>query len=65
MTLYATASAQAIAELLELPDPDDLPARGHYTTQEGDPRRFTQLAWLRTAYVMHKRDERDNERLVM
>lgn len=53
MTLYATASAQAITELLALPDPPEMPWRGFHPTCEGDPEVEAIKGYLRRCYEQH------------
>lgn len=52
---YAADVYEAICRLLEHPDPDDLPTRGHHLTQEGDPQRFRRYRDLPMRYAAHVR----------
>ncbi|MCR4301832.1 MAG: hypothetical protein NUV51_09500 [Sulfuricaulis sp.] len=53
---------EALALLLALPDPPDLPRRGYRYTQTRDPRRDPNVIKrdLGTAYVERRRQERGN-----
>lgn len=50
-------SREALMQLMAKPDPQDLPPRGHYVTQEGSPRRFELLSWLPNVYTQYQRGD--------
>lgn len=53
----------AIADLLALPDPEEMPIRWHTWTVEGDPERYALIPFLRCASAEHAVVQRRNERM--
>jgi hypothetical protein len=55
MRTFNSASFDAIARLIALPDPADLPRRAHVCRYEGDPnRRETRLPGIVTAWLQRR-----------
>lgn len=59
---YLATVYDAWKALLEAPDPPDLPRRGYYLTQQGDPHRWRWYRLQPNYYAAHRRHDQEEGR---